>query len=426
MDDDNVALDIQVDLLRSHLNDPLRVAQVSGSTFPLQVWERMFALDREKRAVDASKRHEDHHQQQQLEQTNRSTNNEHADRESTFSGGSRQTSPSSMGSMSSFGDPLGQIGFGGASKRKPPQLRNCRDGSRLNSSFMRSLVRDTLHPTEAEQKEKEQQPIQNGTADITAATTTTALRQPITTATTQDGQQQQQTTSTIETGSKGKNLFGMFASITTRKEPQIPTAVLSCVSVPERLASPQKNNNNNNNSPTPPRKDYNGNALVLLNSPSSPACAVTTTVITANNSKRHQQQQQQQQQSDHHSVGSFRAHPIRPFSPISSFWGNNVTNGGAVDGGGGFGRGSSNNAVGGGAAGNGTVIGAEFLRQQMRLQAYARPAVERHDLPFEVTEANDFRQLQCPLTGLGHAVPYEDLQQEQKYLMSLCSNNKNR
>jgi hypothetical protein len=382
MDEENELLDLQVEKPR-HLNDPLRVAQVSGSTFPLRVWERMFALDREQRAVDAVKRrqNDDDYQNQQLEQTNRSSggadhnNNINADGgESQFSGGSRRSSPS-MGSMSSFGD---HLGFGGLSRRKPPQLRNCRDGARLNSNFMRSLVRESFHHPENHVSSNE---------------------------TTQTINTNNQRTEVQEnsSSSKGKNLFGLFSSLsvseeTVQKNQTAPIAILSCVSVPERLTTPQKNASkddlNNKNSPSPQR---DSKALVSVASPSTTS-----------------------RKDDHKSVGSFRSHPIRPFAPISSFWGNNVTNGGAVDGGG-FADGGISNAAGGGAAGNGTVIGAELLRQQIRLQAMARPAVERHDLPFEITPANDFRQLPCPLTGLGHAIPYEDLQQEQKLLMSLCS-----
>ena len=70
-----------------------------------------------------------------------------------------------------------------------------------------------------------------------------------------------------------------------------------------------------------------------------------------------------------------------------------------------------------GPAGGNTVIAAEQRKQFNRLEALKKPAVERHDLPFEVTEQNDFRNLPYPLTGMRHAVPYEELQGEQKYLM---------
>jgi hypothetical protein len=131
----------------------------------------------------------------------------------------------------------------------------------------------------------------------------------------------------------------------------VPVAVLSCVTVPAmpHRRSPVQQQTRNTDAVVPP-------PMTSLSAPASSAA-------------------QNRRASFAGSTTSIRTQPIRPFLPVANQW------------------------SGGAAYGDSPNSGA-------------RPVVERYDLLFDVTPANDFKNLPFALTGLAFPIPYMELQDE--------------
>lgn len=355
-------LDEEVEKLRAILDDPLRVAEVSSTGFPLQVWERMFALDRERRAARAVEQ-QDEQQQQQREHDSDDENNhdgklhdnggdQRDDEGDTKSRSRRSPSRASSSSAPSSGFTSAYSGL--SLKRKAPMLRNCRDG-KMNAKFMQELVKDSFAKDVGSIEEGRKLTCGKNHKDDDAASVEPTRSRNLFLLDEEEQEEKDGKTDCFGNNTNNKRNFNE----------KIPKAILHHIEVPVRMAAA---------APSPAPSGLSSSLRLHQNR--------NLDAVSAKNTATSLQPKSAEK-------------PILAFAPVYSMWG---------------------------PIGGSTVAAVEQQRSLNRIQAMSRPVVERHDLPFEVTPANDFRQLAFPLVGLGHAVPYGDLLHEQRSMMNMCGN----
>jgi hypothetical protein len=430
--------DADVAELRRVLDDPLRVAVVSAQVFPLRVWENLFAADRERRAAggDASDdRSSDLSVPSQRALTGAaggaspSSQALDATTNRSVESADRDRSPHSL-DVSPYSGGAG----GGASRT----LRVCR-GPGMSATAMRRMARECLSESVAAAAGLESE---RDEGELAKTTTTTAADSAPPRASDWGA-----IARTLGSGGGGGHAATTTTTPASSRAAAVPVAVLECVSVPERAPSaqaslPRQAPQQQQQQPhvqkasakqlsvaaVPMRRDTGADghyqtlgrnqffasvaaararAFAALPRPRG-AAAASVLGPGADKPGRASQRPRRAALGENaggagggadgadagadgasadgsespgaHSIGSFRSQPVRPFAPVASIWHDRTSD----------------------------------------WRAAPRAAVDRHDLPFEVTPANDFRQLPCPLVGLGHAVPYKELAEEQRTMMARC------
>ena len=406
------SLDEQVEELRRVLDNPMSVTTVSSTAFPLRVWERMFALGREQSAAVASAQAAAAQRAGVASTTTAAApkpsgnSPPHGPSLSTAAGTASSSAAAASCPALLVSRDAASVVLSEPGRVANPVLRACRSGA-LTPAAVRSMTRGVLFATRSHDGGHE------------SSSGDTSRQEPLVV-------EPSAGYSLIDSANASeRNAFAPFIdrsatiddviNATSRSTREHPVAVLSCVSVPTRSpmsrAAAQTSLATRRVEEGAPR--HHGDAVGGNSSSGSSGPVVRRSTAASQHPNHHHHRHGAGGGDDEnaasastatvgdttlagrHAVSAFRSQPVRQFAPTMAMWS-------TADG-----VGCAAVAPGSGGSSGGGSSGA----------APRRLALDRHDLPFDVTPANDFRQLHHPLTGLGHAVPYEALVEEQRTMI---------